>query len=515
MDGSRLPVIFPFFRAYFARIHHALTAELSIVRIQDFPVFSFIGHPDDKLLAHIGKIGNCHQSFLFFLGFPHKCQHAVIGTDTVNPLKTVPGRIKPVHGRLGCIQMIQRLYQLLHPFMAVKLHQSPFHFPCLVPLIKFRDILSHEQQLPAGMQHHVSIGQTQIGKFILNLARHFPNQCSLPVDYFVMGEHKHEILAVSIYHAECQFIMVMGTEIGVKSNIAQIVIHPSHIPFYVKAKPVILHISRNFRPCGGFLGNHQHTRIPSLHYGIQMFQQFHRFQILMAAVHIGHPLPVALPVIQVKHGSHRIHPDSVRMILLNPIKGIGNQVIGNLRPAVIINQCPPMRMRAFPRILMFIETGSVKVGKPIGIPWEMRRHPVQNDADAGFMHFIHKIFEILVRPVPGSRRIIPNDLISPGAVKRMLHHRHQFDMRVTHLFHIIGYQGGEFPVIQITAVLCLLKGTEIQFVNADGPVFSLPFLSACYPLVVFPFYLLAVCRFPDNGGRIRPQLLPERIRICL
>ena len=177
-----------------------------------------------------------------------------------------------------------------------------------------------------------------------------------------MGKDKHEILTVSINHAERQFIMVVRTEIRVKGNITQIIIHPAHIPFYVKAKPVILHISRNFRPCGGFLGNHQHAGIPSFHYGIQMFQQFHRFQILMASVHISHPLSVTLSVIQIEHGCHRIHTDSVRMVLLNPVKGIGNQIIGNLRPAVIINQCPPMRMGSFPRILMLIETGPVKIG---------------------------------------------------------------------------------------------------------------------------------------------------------
>ena len=64
---------------------------------------------------------------------------------------------------------------------------------------------------------------------------------------------------------------------------------------------------------------------------------------------------------KVKHRSYRIHADSVRMILLNPIKRIGNQIIGNLRPSVIINQSSPMRMASFPWILMLIKACSVKI----------------------------------------------------------------------------------------------------------------------------------------------------------
>ena len=85
-----------------------------------------------------------------------------------------------------------------------------------------------------------------------------------------MGEDQHEILAVCINHAERQLVMVMGTEIRIVSDIPQIIVHPSHIPFYVKTKSVILHIARHFRPRGGFLGNHQNTRIPSFYNGIQM-----------------------------------------------------------------------------------------------------------------------------------------------------------------------------------------------------------------------------------------------------
>ena len=96
----------------------------------------------------------------------------------------------------------------------------------------------------------------------------------------------------------------------------------------------------------------------------------------MSAVNIGNPFPVVFAVVKVKHGSHRVHTNPVRMVLLHPVQRIGNQVIGNLGPAIIVNQRSPVRVRPLPRVRMLVKAGAVKLRKAVGISGKMGRNPV-------------------------------------------------------------------------------------------------------------------------------------------
>ena len=167
----------------------------------------------------------------------------------------------------------------------------------------------------------------------------------------------------------------------------------------------------------------------------------------MTAVNIGYPLAVILAVIQIQHGSNCIHTDTVSMILLRPVKRIGNQEVGHLRTSVVVNQSTPVRMRALAGIPVLINTGSVKAGQSIGIPREMSRNPVQNHADSLTVHIIHKVHKIIRRSVTAGRCIVASYLISPGSVQRMLHHRHQFYMGISHILYIFSQTGRNLSVI--------------------------------------------------------------------
>ena len=135
----------------------------------------------------------------------------------------------------------------------------------------------------------------------------------------VMGKRQHKVLTVGVNHAESQFIMMMCTEIRIIADIGQVIIHKAHIPLKVKAKAFVIQGTRYLRPCGRFFGNHQHIRIPLFHNGIQMLDHFNRFQILIAAINIGNPLAILTSIIQIQHGSNRIHADSIGMELLCPV----------------------------------------------------------------------------------------------------------------------------------------------------------------------------------------------------
>ena len=155
--------------------------------------------------------------------------------------------------------------------------------------------------------------------------------------------------------------MAVAPEIRIIFDIIQIIVHKAHIPLQVKAQPVVLQRSRNLRECSTLLRNGKDTGIPFLHDGIQMLDQFDGFQVLLSAVHIGNPFPILFTVIQIKHTRHSVHPDAVRVVFFHPEQSIRDQVIGDLGPAVIVNQCPPMRMAALSGIQMLIETGTVKM----------------------------------------------------------------------------------------------------------------------------------------------------------
>ena len=241
-----------------------------------------------------------------------------------------------------------------------------------------------------------------------------------------------------------------------------------------------------------------------------MLQKFHRFQVLVSAIDIGHPLPILFSVIQIKHGGHRIHPDAVGVILVRPEQSIGNEEVGNLRPSVIIDQRAPMGMRALSGVLMLVDTGTVKTGKSVCIPWKMSRNPVQDDADSPAVHIIHKIHEIVRISVAAGRRIVARHLVSPGSVQGMLHHRKQLHMGIPHLFYIVRQQGSDFPVMielrprNILSLLILLErmahpGAQMNLINQHRLFFGMGSRPLLHPLLVLPLIMVNV---PDHRSRV-------------
>ncbi len=303
---------------------------------------------------------------------------------------------------------------------------------------------------------------------------------------------------------------MVGPEIWVITDISQIIIHKPHIPLHVKTKTVLLEIARDLGPCGGLLRNHVNTGIAFFHDGVEMLEKFHGLQIFMASVNICDPLSILLSIVQIQHGGHRIHPDAVHMVFFHPIQSIGDQIIGHLRPPVIIDQGTPVRVRALPWIQMLVQTGAVKPGKPVDIPWKMGGNPVQDHSDSCLVQRIHEIHEILGRPVSGRRRIITNHLIPPGSVKGMLHHRHQLHMRISHFFDIVRNSRGKLAVIHIFSRLLIpQERPEIHLVNTDRDIPSLPLAPAAHPLAISPF----IGEIPHNGSGIGAELLAEGIGI--
>ncbi len=178
-----------------------------------------------------------------------------------------------------------------------------------------------------------------------------------------------------------------------------------------------------------------------------MLEELNRLQIFISAVLVGHPLSVLLSVVKIKHGSHRVHPDSVNMKFLNPVQDIGYQKILNFRLFIIENFGSPVGVLALSRVGMLKNTLSVKPSKPMGVRGKMSRHPVQYHAYFILVQFINQIHKILRLAVTGRRRIISRHLISPGAVVRILGDSHKLNMGIFHFLQIFHDSVGKFPII--------------------------------------------------------------------
>ena len=246
-----------------------------------------------------------------------------------------------------------------------------------------------------------------------------------------------------------------------------------------------------------------------------MLEKRDRFQILIAAVLVRHPLPVLLAVIQIQHRCHRIHTKPVHMIVLNPEQCIGDQEILHLRLAVVENLRPPVRMLSLSRIRIFKCRRTVKISQSMGILWKMRRYPVQDHTDAIPVQIINHIGKILRCPVTGSRRIISGYLIPPGSVKRMLCNPHQFYMSVSHLFHIICDRMCELAI----CIKSFLFGTRIThpgahmyLIDRQRILLLIPLFPLLQPLLVRP---LQIRNIGHSGSRTRTPLriICKRIRL--
>ena len=101
-------------------------------------------------------------------------------------------------------------------------------------------------------------------------------------------------------------------------------------------------------------------------------------------------------------------------------------------------------MEALARIGMLVERRAVETGEAVLVGREMRRHPVEDDADAGPVRAVDEAGEALRIAEARRRRIEAGRLVAPGRIVGMLGDRHEFDMGEAHVDDI-----GDQPLGQL------------------------------------------------------------------
>src|SRR5580693_960276 len=85
-------------------------------------------------------------------------------------------------------------------------------------------------------------------------------------------------------------------------------------------------------------------------------------------------------------------------------------------------------MFSLPRVGVFIEASAIELSKSMGVLGKMAGYPVEDHGDALQMAPVHEVAEFIRVTVTAGWRIVTGDLVAPGAIERMLGHRHQLDM---------------------------------------------------------------------------------------
>ena len=80
---------------------------------------------------------------------------------------------------------------------------------------------------------------------------------------------------------------------------------------------------------------------------------------------------------------------------------------------------------------------AVKRGKAVGVGAKTAGHPVHDHANARLVACIDKMHELLRVAVARRGGIVAGRLVAPGAIEGMLHKRHDLDMRVSHVAHVV------------------------------------------------------------------------------
>ena len=95
-------------------------------------------------------------------------------------------------------------------------------------------------------------------------------------------------------------------------------------------------------------------------------------------------------------------------------------------------------MESLARVGVFVEMRAVEVGQAVPVGREVRRHPVENHADAVLVQVVDQVHEILRRAVARRGSEVAGGLVSPGTVERMLHDRQELDVGEAHLVDVFG-----------------------------------------------------------------------------
>ena len=143
---------------------------------------------------------------------------------------------------------------------------------------------------------------------------------------------------------------------------------------------------------------------------------------------------------------------------------------------------------------------------------EVSRNPIHDDSNTCLVELVDHIAEIIRRAETAGRREHTDNLISPGAVKRVFCQRQKFDMSKAHIDNIGNQPVGHFAIGQKfgTVFTFPAPGTEVDFINGHRLVKSIIFFTIVHPVLIFPVIVVQIINYRCGFGA---DFAPEGQRV--
>ena len=253
----------------------------------------------------------------------------------------------------------------------------------------------------------------------------------------IVRQREQKILGEGIDHAERQFVLMVLAVQGIPAHVPQRVVHPAHVPLHAEAESPGVDGPRHAAPRGRLFRQRQDSGVLLIQQCVHVLEELDRLQVLAPAEHVRHPLAMLARVVEIQHRRHRIDPQSVDVIDIEPEAGARQQEIADLFTSVVEDQRAPVGVEALARVGVFVETRSIEGTERMAVGREVRRNPIDDDADPRLMELVHELHEVVRRSKPAGRCEVARCLITPRSVEWELVDRHQFDVRVAQILHVV------------------------------------------------------------------------------
>ncbi len=258
---------------------------------------------------------------------------------------------------------------------------------------------------------------------------------------------------------------------------------------------------------GRFLGDHHRAGLAGVRVLVGPLQHLDGLEVLVAAVLVRHPLPGFAGVVEVEHRGDGVDPQTVDVVLVQPVVGVGDQEALHLVAAEIEDVAAPVGVPAQPRVLVLVERGAVEALQRPRVGGEVARDPVDDDADAGLVQLVDQVTELVGGAELAHRGVVAGDVVTPRALERVLRDRQELDVGVALPDAVLDQLGGQLEVGQTLA-----PRTDVHLVDTHRLLRHLLLLAAVpHPLVVAPGVLALV----DDRRGVRGGLGERRHRVGL
>ena len=245
--------------------------------------------------------------------------------------------------------------------------------------------------------------------------------------------------------------------------------------------------------------------------GVHLLEELHGLEVLAAAVHVGLPLAGLAAVVEVDHRRHGIHAQAVDVVLLEPVQRVGDQEVADLAATEVEDEGAPVGVLAARGVRVLVERRAVEARQREGVLREVRRHPVDDHADARLVQLVDEVAEAVGVAEPRRGREVGRDLVAPRAAVRVLHDRQELHVGEAEVDEVGDQVVGDLLVGVGVAAPVLLPRAEVHLVDRHRPVHRRAVAAVGHPLVVAP----RVGRLEDHRRRRRGSLGVEGHRVGL